>query len=51
VIANVALALGLRRFVDRLEQDDPRQQLIARALLYGGTFVVIAMSVRLRHRG
>jgi hypothetical protein len=29
---------------------DPRRQLIAHAMLYGGTFIVIAVSVWLRHR-
>jgi hypothetical protein len=29
---------------------DPRRQLIAQVLLYGGTFVVVAVSVGLRHR-
>jgi uncharacterized membrane protein YcfT len=53
-IASVALTLGLllRRVVNRfLEEGDPRRQLIAQAILYGGTFVVIALSVQLRHRG
>lgn len=47
-IASVALTLGLllRRVVHRfLEEGDPRPQLIAQAILYGGTFVVIALSV------
>jgi hypothetical protein len=34
-----------------LPEDDPRRQLIAQTMLYGGTFVVIAVSVWLRHRG
>ena len=53
-IASVALTLGLllRRVVNRfLEEGDPRRQLIAQAMLYGGTFVVIALSVWFRHRG
>jgi hypothetical protein len=53
-IARVALTLGLllRRVVNRfLEEGDPRRQLIAQAILYGWTFVVIALSVWLRHRG
>jgi hypothetical protein len=41
----------LRRFVGRfLPEGDPRRQLIAQAMLYGGTFIVIAVSVWLRHR-
>jgi hypothetical protein len=43
--------LALRRFLSRwLPEDDPRRQLVAQALLYGGTFIVIAVSVWLRHR-
>jgi hypothetical protein len=45
VVAGVAFVIGLalRRIVDRyLHEDDPRRQLIAQALLYGGTFAVIA---------
>ena len=48
-----ALAIGLmfRRVVDRfLEEDDPRRQLIAQAMLYGGLFVAVVASVWLRHR-
>ncbi len=46
-IAAAALVVGLalRNLIDRfLDEDDPRRQLIAQALLYGGTFVVIAVS-------
>ena len=53
-IASVALTLGLllRRVVNRfLEEGDPRRQLIAQAILYGGTFVVIALMMWLRHGG
>jgi hypothetical protein len=53
-VAAVALAIGLvlRRVVDRfLKEGDPRRELIAQALLYGGTFVVVAGSLWLRHRG
>jgi hypothetical protein len=53
VVTAVALAVGLalRRFLSRwLPEDDPRLQLIAQAMLYGGTFIVIAVSVWLRHR-
>jgi hypothetical protein len=52
-ITAVALAAGLalRRFLSRwLPADDPRRQLIAQVLLYGGTFIGIAVSVWLRHR-
>jgi hypothetical protein len=52
-ITSLALVAGLmlRRFVGRfLPEGDPRRQLIAQAMLYGGTFIVIAVSVWLRHR-
>jgi hypothetical protein len=52
-IAAAALAIGLalRRLIDRfLAEDDPRRFYIAQVLLYGGTFIVIATSVWLRHR-
>jgi hypothetical protein len=43
--------LALRRLIGRyLPEGDPRRQLIAQAMLYGGTFIVIAVSVWLRHR-
>jgi hypothetical protein len=49
--AALAIGLAFRRAVDRyLEEGDRRRQLIAQALLYGGTFAVIALSVWLRHR-
>jgi hypothetical protein len=39
--ASLAVGLALRRFLSRwLPEDDPRRQLIAQAMLYGGTFVV-----------
>jgi hypothetical protein len=45
------MGLALRRLMGRyLPEDDPRRQLIAQAILYGGTFIVIAVSVWLRHR-
>jgi hypothetical protein len=53
-LATAALAITrvLRRAVDRyFDEGGPRRQLIAQALLYGGAFVVIALSVLLRHRG
>jgi DMSO reductase anchor subunit len=47
----LAVGLVLRKALDRfLPEDDPRRQLIAQAMLYGGMFVVIALSVWLRHR-
>ena len=49
--AAVVMGLALRRLVGRyLPENDPRRQLIAQAMLYGGTFIVIAVSVWLRHR-
>jgi hypothetical protein len=46
------IALVLRRVVeDRfLDEDDPRRQYIAQIILYGGTFIVIALTVWRRHR-
>jgi hypothetical protein len=45
------MGLALRRVVGRyLAEDDPRRQLVAQVLLYAGTFIVIAVSVWLRHR-
>jgi hypothetical protein len=45
-----AIGLARRRMVDRyLEKNDPRRQLIARAIPYGGIFIVVAVSVWLRH--
>jgi hypothetical protein len=42
--------LALRRFVDRyVGEDDPRREPIAQAILYGGTFTVIEVSMWLRH--
>jgi hypothetical protein len=47
----LAAGLVLRKALNRLlPEDDPRRQLIAQAILYGGTFIVIAVSVWLRHR-
>jgi hypothetical protein len=51
-IAAAALAIGLalRSFIDCfLDEDDPRRFYIAQVLLNGGTFIVIAASVWLRH--
>jgi hypothetical protein len=53
-VAAGALAIGLvlRNVVDRfLDEGDPRRQLIAQAVLYAGAFIVIAVSIWLRHRG
>jgi hypothetical protein len=53
-VAAGALALGLapRRVIDRfLAEGDPRRLYIAQAILYGGAFVIVALSVWLRHRG
>jgi hypothetical protein len=51
-IAAAALAVGLalRKLIDRfLDEDDPRRQLIAQALLYGGTFIAPVMWLRHRY--
>jgi len=49
--AAVAVGLMLRSVVDRfLAEDHPRHFCIAQAPLYDGTFVIIAVSVCLRHR-
>ena len=49
--AAVVMGLALRRLVGRyLPENDPRRQLIAQAMLYGGTFIILAVSVWLRHR-
>jgi hypothetical protein len=53
-VTSIALAaeLALRRFVGRwLPEGNPRRQLIAQAILYGGAFILVAVSVWLRHRG
>ena len=43
--------LALRSSIDGfLAEDDPRRFYIAQMLLYGGTFIVIAASLWLRHR-
>jgi hypothetical protein len=50
-VAALAIGLAFRRAVDRyLDEADPRWQLIAQALPYGGRFVVTALSLLLRHR-
>jgi hypothetical protein len=49
--AALAIGFAFRRVVDRYLGGDPRRQLIAQAVLYGGTFVVIALSLLLRRRG
>jgi hypothetical protein len=48
--AALAARLLLRNVVDRfLNEDDPRRFYIVQAVLYGGAFIVIAVSVWLRH--
>jgi len=48
---SLAIGLALRSLHDRfLAEDDPRRFYIAQVVLYGGTFIVIAVSVWLRHR-
>jgi hypothetical protein len=38
--------------IDRfIAEGDPRRLYIAQAILYGGAFVIVALSVWLRHRG
>jgi Kef-type K+ transport system membrane component KefB len=50
--AALTAGLVLRKALDRfLPDDDPRRMFIAQVLLYGGTFIVIAVSMWLRHRG
>jgi Kef-type K+ transport system membrane component KefB len=40
----VVMGLALRTLIGRyMPEDDPRRQLIAQAMLYGGTFIVIAV--------
>ena len=50
-IAAAALAIGraFRKVLDRfLEPDDTRRFYIAQALLYGGTFIAVAVSMFMR---
>jgi hypothetical protein len=48
----LAAGLALHRFIGRwLPEGDPRRQLIAQVLLYAGSFVLIAVSIWVRHRG
>ena len=50
--AALAAGLVLRKALYRfLPADDPRWMFIAQVLLYGGTFIVIAVSIWVRHRG
>jgi hypothetical protein len=50
-LAALAIGLLLRTLVDRfLEEGDPRRYYISQAILYSGTFLIIAVSVWLRHR-
>jgi hypothetical protein len=49
--AALLVGLVLRRIVDRhLAKNDPRRLHIAQAILYGGVFVLVALSVWFRHR-
>jgi hypothetical protein len=51
IAAALAISLLVRSVVDRfLEEGDPRRYYISQAILYGSTFVIIAMTVWLRHR-
>jgi hypothetical protein len=51
IAAALAIGLLLRSLVDRfLEEGDPRRYYVSQAILYGGTFLIIAVSVWLRHR-
>jgi len=51
IAAALAIGLMLRSVVDRfLEEGDPRRYYVSQAILYGGTFAIIAVSVWLRHR-
>ena len=44
--AALAVGLALRSLIDRfLDEDDPRRFYIAQVLLYGGTFIVVDVSV------
>jgi hypothetical protein len=48
----LAVGLALRRVVDRfLDEGDPRRQLLAQLILYGGLFIVLLVSAWMRHRG
>jgi hypothetical protein len=51
IAATLAIGLLLRSVVNRfLEEGDPRRYYISQAILYGGTFLIIAVSVWLQHR-
>ena len=51
IAAALAISLLVRSVVDRfLEEGDPRRYYIGQPILYGGTFVIIAVSVCLQHR-
>jgi hypothetical protein len=50
-LAALAIGLLVRNVVDRfLEEGDPRRYYVSQAILYGGTFVISAVSVWLQHR-
>jgi hypothetical protein len=51
IAAALVIGLVLRSLVDRfLEEGDPRRYYVSQAVLYVGTFLIIAMSVWLKHR-
>jgi len=51
IAAALATSLLVRSVVDRfLEKVDPCRHYISQAILYGGTFLIIAVSVWLQHR-
>ena len=48
---DATISLSLRRLLDLfLEEGDPRRYYVSQAILYGGTFLIIAMSIWLKHR-
>jgi len=51
IAAMLTISLSLRRLLDLfLEEGDPRRYYVSQAILYGGTFLIIAMSIWLKHR-
>ena len=51
IAAALAIGLLVRSEEDRfLEEGDPRRYYVGQAILYGGTFLLIALSVWLRQR-
>jgi hypothetical protein len=50
-VAALGIGLLVRSAVDRfLEEGDPRRYYVSQEILYGGTSLIIAVSVWLRHR-